>query len=375
MSFLARAAEFFGDRIADRARRARLHLPRVLRPRAAAGARAHQGRREARRHRGDPRRQHAGDAGGALRRADDRRGAEPDQHPPRRAADRLLPRARRGQAAAGRPRVSRHHRAGAGACWARKRPIVIDIADAETAGRAELRRASSTRTSSPRAIPPSPIPAPRTSGTASACSIPPAPPATPRAPSTAIAAPTSARSPTRSPSSSTTRAATCGRCRCSTARAGPSPGRSRRPAARTCACARSSPSASSMPSREHRVTHMCGAPIVLNMLVHAPADAKRPLPLRTKVATGGAAPPAIVIERMEAHGLRGAARLRHHRELRALHLLRADAGMAGAARGRALHAHGAPGHPQPADRAPDGRRPAHAASPCRGTGPPSARSC
>ena len=53
---------------------------------------------------------------------------------------------------------------------------------------------------------------------------------------------------------------------------------------------------------EHRVTHMCGAPIVLNMLVHAPAEAKRPLPLRTKVATGGAAPPAIVIERMEAMG-------------------------------------------------------------------------
>ena len=47
---------------------------------------------------------------------------------------------------------------------------------------------------------------------------------------------------------------------------------------------------------------MCGAPIVLNMLVHAPAEAKRPLPLRTKVATGGAAPPAIVIERMEAMG-------------------------------------------------------------------------
>jgi fatty-acyl-CoA synthase len=53
---------------------------------------------------------------------------------------------------------------------------------------------------------------------------------------------------------------------------------------------------------EHGVTHMCGAPIVLNMLVHAPADAKRPLPLRTKVATGGAAPPAVVIERMEAMG-------------------------------------------------------------------------
>ncbi len=53
---------------------------------------------------------------------------------------------------------------------------------------------------------------------------------------------------------------------------------------------------------EHRVTHMCGAPIVLNMLVHAPTEAKRPLPLRTKVATGGAAPPAIIIERMEAMG-------------------------------------------------------------------------
>jgi fatty-acyl-CoA synthase len=53
---------------------------------------------------------------------------------------------------------------------------------------------------------------------------------------------------------------------------------------------------------EHRVTHMCGAPIVLNMLVHAPTDAKRSLPVRTKVATGGAAPPAIVIERMEAMG-------------------------------------------------------------------------
>jgi fatty-acyl-CoA synthase len=53
---------------------------------------------------------------------------------------------------------------------------------------------------------------------------------------------------------------------------------------------------------EHRITHMCGAPIVLNMLVHAPAEAKRALPVRTKVATGGAAPPAIVIERMEAMG-------------------------------------------------------------------------
>jgi fatty-acyl-CoA synthase len=53
---------------------------------------------------------------------------------------------------------------------------------------------------------------------------------------------------------------------------------------------------------EQRVTHMCGAPIVLNMLVHAPEADRRPLPTRPKVATGGAAPPAIVIERMEAMG-------------------------------------------------------------------------
>ncbi len=51
-----------------------------------------------------------------------------------------------------------------------------------------------------------------------------------------------------------------------------------------------------------RVTHMCGAPIVLNMLIHAPDAVKKPLPVRTKVATGGAAPPAVVIQRMEAMG-------------------------------------------------------------------------
>ncbi len=53
---------------------------------------------------------------------------------------------------------------------------------------------------------------------------------------------------------------------------------------------------------QHRVTHMCGAPIVLNMLVHAPEDVKCALTTRPKIATGGAAPPAIVIERMEALG-------------------------------------------------------------------------
>ncbi len=52
----------------------------------------------------------------------------------------------------------------------------------------------------------------------------------------------------------------------------------------------------------HHVTHMCGAPIVLNMLAHAPAEMKRTLPLRTKVMTGGAAPPSAIIRNMEALG-------------------------------------------------------------------------
>ena len=52
----------------------------------------------------------------------------------------------------------------------------------------------------------------------------------------------------------------------------------------------------------HRATHMCGAPVVLNMLIHAPEIAKRTLPLRTRVMTGGAAPPSAVIRDMEAMG-------------------------------------------------------------------------
>ena len=52
----------------------------------------------------------------------------------------------------------------------------------------------------------------------------------------------------------------------------------------------------------HRVTHLCGAPIVLNMLVHAPDAVKRRFGHRVEVATGGAAPPSAVIEAMEKMG-------------------------------------------------------------------------
>jgi fatty-acyl-CoA synthase len=53
---------------------------------------------------------------------------------------------------------------------------------------------------------------------------------------------------------------------------------------------------------EHKVTHLCGAPIVLNLLVHAPQTVKRRFDHRVEVATGGAAPPSAVIEAMEEMG-------------------------------------------------------------------------
>src|SRR5712671_6708701 len=55
---------------------------------------------------------------------------------------------------------------------------------------------------------------------------------------------------------------------------------------------------------EHRVTHLCGAPVVLNMLVHAPEAVKRRFEHVIEVATGGAAPPSAVIEAMEQMGFR-----------------------------------------------------------------------
>jgi len=50
------------------------------------------------------------------------------------------------------------------------------------------------------------------------------------------------------------------------------------------------------------VTHMCGAPIVLNMLANAPKDIQKRASSDIAIATGGAAPPSSVIEAMEAIG-------------------------------------------------------------------------
>ena len=51
-------------------------------------------------------------------------------------------------------------------------------------------------------------------------------------------------------------------------------------------------------TRDHNVTHMCGAPIVLNMLVHAPENVKTTFTQTVQVFTGGAAPPSAIISAM-----------------------------------------------------------------------------
>jgi fatty-acyl-CoA synthase len=54
--------------------------------------------------------------------------------------------------------------------------------------------------------------------------------------------------------------------------------------------------------RDHGVTHMCGAPIVYNMLINAPADLKRGISTRVNCMVAGAAPPAATIEGVERMG-------------------------------------------------------------------------
>ena len=56
--------------------------------------------------------------------------------------------------------------------------------------------------------------------------------------------------------------------------------------------------------RRHGVTHLCGAPVVLTALIHAPEEVKIRPDHVVEVATGGAAPPSAVIGAMEAMGFR-----------------------------------------------------------------------
>ena len=53
---------------------------------------------------------------------------------------------------------------------------------------------------------------------------------------------------------------------------------------------------------EHGVTHLCGAPVVMNLLLNAPPEARRALGRRIALMTAASAPPAAVIEGMETLG-------------------------------------------------------------------------
>lgn len=55
--------------------------------------------------------------------------------------------------------------------------------------------------------------------------------------------------------------------------------------------------------REHRVTHLCGAPIVLNALVNMPEAAKAAIEHPVQAMVAGAAPPAKVIGAVEEMGI------------------------------------------------------------------------
>ncbi|MFO1068028.1 MAG: acyl-CoA synthetase [Geminicoccaceae bacterium] len=54
---------------------------------------------------------------------------------------------------------------------------------------------------------------------------------------------------------------------------------------------------------EHGVTHLCGAPIVMGMLVNAPEDARRGFDRKVRMMTAASAPPAAVLEKMERLGI------------------------------------------------------------------------
>ena len=55
---------------------------------------------------------------------------------------------------------------------------------------------------------------------------------------------------------------------------------------------------------EHKVTHLCGAPVVMGMLVNATPDERREFDHRVNMMTAAAPPPAAVLQRMAELGIR-----------------------------------------------------------------------
>jgi fatty-acyl-CoA synthase len=55
---------------------------------------------------------------------------------------------------------------------------------------------------------------------------------------------------------------------------------------------------------EHKVTHLCGAPIVMGMLINATAEQRRDFDHQVNMMTAAAPPPAAVLQRMAELGIR-----------------------------------------------------------------------
>jgi fatty-acyl-CoA synthase len=53
----------------------------------------------------------------------------------------------------------------------------------------------------------------------------------------------------------------------------------------------------------HGVTHLCGAPVVMNLIANAPESVRQPFAHRVQAMTGGAAPPAALLQKMAALGI------------------------------------------------------------------------
>ena len=143
----------------------------------------------------------------------------------------------------------------------------------------------------------------------------------------------------------------------------------------TCACARSRRSAILDLIREHKVTHYCGAPIVHSMLLNAPAEWKRGIDHEVHCLVAAAPPPAAVIEGMAQDGLRHHARLRAHRDLRPGGGVREAPEWDALPLEEQVRAQRPPGRGLPAAGRHDGDGPGDDARRCRATARPWARSC
>ena len=302
LSFLERSASIFPGHDGDRPRAAAAQLRRVLRTHAAARLCAREPRHQARRYGVGRARQHAGDARMPLRRADDRRGAQHHQYAARCRRHRVPVRPRRDQGADHRPRVLALSSRSALA-RAKVKPLVIDYDDPEFSGAGERLGAieyedfiaagdpdfawkmpddewdaiSLNYTSGTTGDPKGVVYHHRGAyllaiGNVLTCAHGPASGLSVDAadvPLQRLVFPVDDLGGRRHPCLPARRS---GRRRCTT------------------------------PSPTHKVTHLCGAPIVMATLLNAPAAEKKPLPHVVEFLTAAAPPPEAVLAAMKEAG-------------------------------------------------------------------------